>query len=179
MQGKKPERLLDKGEVAFLDFSPGSRAITPAAQDSTPDWSAGSTLVSSHMLREKAHSPWVDMYYRRPKQELRPMVEKFLAKCDDANGWISKLHEGRHDAGVIETVFSNLEQADKHLNQKNSRVRDWLLTAVAPCMDTGEKLDDLQEVVWASADVSKVPLASIFSCVMCEWETNDGIYTQI
>jgi len=88
------------------------------------------------------------MYYRRPKQELRPMVENFLAKCE---------------------MLSNLEQADKHLNQKNSRVRDWLLTEVAPCMDNGEKLDDLQDVVWASADKSKVPLASIFSCVMCKW----------
>jgi len=97
----------------------------------------GPTLLclvrSLTVLMSRQHSPWVDMYYRRPKQELRPLVNAFLGQCEDAEGFICKALGG-HTSGakfnsnidIIDTVYDGLKQADRDMAQKRNRVRSWL-----------------------------------------------------
>lgn len=96
-------------------------------------------------MSSPSHSVWVDMYYRRPRCELRPLVDRLLDKCDDVDGFMQKARDrskNNVDLGMIDTVCNGLRlakkarelsdvcnelkqlQADEEL--KCSRVRTWL-----------------------------------------------------
>ena len=80
-------------------------------------------------MSSQSHSPWVDMYYRRPKHELRPLVDRFLGQCEDVNGFVRKARDrstSNHDVGIIDAVYNGLRQVDEDLHRKRSRVQNWL-----------------------------------------------------
>lgn len=81
-------------------------------------------------MHTRTHSPWVDMYYRRPKQ-LRPLVQKFLGQCDDVVGkGVASTGEvcldGRESNSIFDAVRKNLQQRDRELLKTRDRVRSWL-----------------------------------------------------
>ena len=103
---------------------------------------ARSCSARASVMSSQAHSPWVDMYYRRPKHELRPLVDRFLGQCDDVNGFVRKVRDrskSNLDVGIIDTVCNGLRQADEDLHRKHSRVQNWLTELDGNPGDEGEE----------------------------------------
>jgi hypothetical protein len=67
-------------------------------------------------MSSPSHSVWVDMYYRRPRCELRPLVDRLLDQCDDVDGFMQKARDrskNNMDLGMIDTVCNGLRRAKK------------------------------------------------------------------
>ena len=72
-------------------------------------------------MQKRTHSPWVEMYYRRPKQELRTQVTKLRGQCDDVEGCA-----GNQSHSIIDAVQKNRQLRDRQLIKTHDMVRNWL-----------------------------------------------------
>jgi len=111
--------LLFPGHELCLADVRNSDDLEPLSLQSLP----GSLLSASEGCGTRAsgmsspsHSVWVDMYYRRPRCELRPLVDRLLDQCEDVDGFMQKARDRSKnyvDLGMIDTMCNGLRRAKK------------------------------------------------------------------
>lgn len=78
-------------------------------------------------MNQRRHSRWVDMHMLRPNEEIKPLVEQLMYRCDDVAALVGlgcAKKEG--DMGLVEIALGNLMASEKQIQRKNSRVMEWL-----------------------------------------------------